>query len=191
MKDCYLNPNSQKFRRGLWNLRVAELKKKGKLVPAKMQMPEEPAAPPPAATPPAETPAAPEPKKDKALLALMGDDLQALLNAGMGYHDALEQAMEANLGLEFAEQTPDPMCVAFETGNMQALGGQDVHSMRAIIARHLRALKDFSPEDISAAAREIDQDDEPPGMDVDGADGEASDSDESDDDEDDDHIPLA
>lgn len=47
------------------------------------------------------------------------------------------------------------------------MGGSDVHSMRAIIARHLRALKGFAPEDITAAAKEIDQDDAPPGMDVD------------------------
>jgi hypothetical protein len=69
--------------------------------------------------------------------------------------------------------------------------------MRAIIARHLRALKGFSSADISAAAREIDQDDDdPPGMDVDPSYGEDLDgpdegeSDEDDDDEDDD-IPLA
>jgi hypothetical protein len=65
--------------------------------------------------------------------------------------------------------------------------------MRAIIARHLRALKGFSREDISAAAKEIDEDDAPPGMDVDVApesDGEESEEEESESDDDDD-IPLA
>jgi hypothetical protein len=30
--------------------------------------------------------------------------------------------MEANLGIEFMESAPDPMCVAFEADNLQAVG---------------------------------------------------------------------
>jgi hypothetical protein len=37
-----------------------------------------------------------------------------LLDEGLEYHEALEQAVEANLGIEFLERGPDPACVAFE-----------------------------------------------------------------------------
>lgn len=106
--------------------------------------------------------------------------------------------MEANLGIEFLESAPDPACVAFEGGGLQAMGGPDIHQQRAIIARHLRALKGFSADDISAAAREIDDDEEPPpGMDIDVApdrdeeEAESDDGEDSDSDVESQDLPLA
>jgi hypothetical protein len=41
LENCYVNPASSRFKRGIYNLRVAELKKQGKPLPEKMKLPEE------------------------------------------------------------------------------------------------------------------------------------------------------
>lgn len=56
----------------------------------------------------------------------MGDDLQALLDQGMEYHEALQSAIEVNFGLNFTQNAPDPACVMFEMGGMQATNA-DTH----------------------------------------------------------------